>query len=151
MSFPADSLYAKEMKTEFIHLNKDWNAEPNAPSEEVEVKPDYVELSFYVNPWAYEGYEEEQRAAIRFYGCSHWRLGSVNDEGWYMGQCRFSKLAPEWGEFYEVKGDLLLDKCPDDWKIISPAEANKHYLFYLRDSVFECDADNYEYIKNIST
>ena len=66
------------MKTEFIHLNKDWNAEPNAPSEKVDVRPGYLELSFYVNPWAYEGYKEEQRAAIRFYGCSRWRLGSVN-------------------------------------------------------------------------
>ena len=129
------------MKTEFVHLNKDWNAEPNAPSEKVEVKPDYVELSFYVNPWAYEGYEEEQRAAIR----------SVNDEGWYMGQCRFSKLAPKWGEFYEVQGDLLLDECPNDWNETGQTKGQKHYLFYLRDSMFECEAENFVYIKNVST
>ena len=139
------------MKTEFIHLNKDWNAEPNAPSEKVDVRPGYLELSFYVNPWAYEGYKEEQRAAIRFYGCSRWRLGSVNDEGWYMGQCRFSKLAPKWGELYEVEGDLLLDECPDDWNEISQNKEKKHFLFYLRDSTFECDADDYEYINNVST
>ncbi|MDH5395566.1 MAG: hypothetical protein OEW97_04780 [Gammaproteobacteria bacterium] len=139
------------MKTEFVHLNKDWNAEPNAPSEEVKVKPDYVELSFYVNPWTFEGYKEEQRAAIRFYGCSRWRLGSVNDEGWYMGQCRFSKIAPKWGEFYEVKGDLHLDECPNDWNEISQNEGNAHYLFYLKDSMFECDADYYEYIIKVST
>ena len=75
----------------------------------------------------------------------------MNDEGWYMGQCRFSKLAPEWGEFYEVKGDLLLEKCPNDWKTINTCNGEKHYLFYLRDSMFECDAYKYEFIENVST
>jgi hypothetical protein len=139
------------MSTEFIHLNKEWNAEPNAPHEKVDVKPGYVELLFFANPWAYEGYEEEQRAALRFYGCSRWRLGSVNDEGWYLGQCRFSKAAPKWGEFYEVKGDLLLDKCPDDWQIVGNGGEKRHFLFYLRDSEFECDAAEYEYVENINT
>jgi hypothetical protein len=30
-------------------------------------------------------------------------LGRTNDEGWYLGQCRFSKVAPTWGEFYHVQ------------------------------------------------
>ncbi len=139
------------METEFIHLNEDWNAEPNAPDERIKVYPDYVELSFYINPWAYEGFEEEQRAAIRFYGCSRWRIGSVNDEGWYRGQCRFSNKAPKWGEFYELRGDLLLNECPDDWNIIDAKEASKHFLFYLRDSEFECDANEYEFIRYKNT
>ncbi|MDH5259261.1 MAG: hypothetical protein OEX07_14700 [Gammaproteobacteria bacterium] len=139
------------MKTAFVHLNKDWNADPNAPYEHVDVKVEYVDLSFDVNPWIYEGYKEGQRAALRFYGCSRWRLGPENDEEWYGGGCRFSKLAPEWGEFYEVKGNLLLDKCPSDWNYISPIEGNKHYLFYLRDTTFECDANSYEFIENINT
>lgn len=41
-----------KMKTKFVHLNKDWNAQPNPPDENVEVKQDLIELSFYVNPWA---------------------------------------------------------------------------------------------------
>jgi hypothetical protein len=48
-----------------------------------------------------------------------YRLGNTNDEGWYRGQCRFSKLAPAWGEFYEVEGDPLMDKAPDDWVQLS--------------------------------
>ena len=81
------------MSTEFIHLNQNWNAEPNAPEERIEVKDNYLSLSFFANPWAYEGFEEGQRLELRFYGCSRWRLGATNDEDWYSGQCRFSKLA----------------------------------------------------------
>jgi hypothetical protein len=40
------------MNTEFILLNKDWNAEPNAPEENVKVQDNYLSLSFLVNPWA---------------------------------------------------------------------------------------------------
>jgi hypothetical protein len=72
-------------------------------------------------------------------------LGATNDEGWYRGQCRFSRLAPSWGEFYEVAGDLLLSKCPNDWRYVSqePGRALRHFLFYLRDETFECDARAY--------
>ena len=66
------------MNTEFILLNKNWNAEPNAPDEKIGVINDYLSLSFLLNPWAYKGY----------------------DEAWYSGQCCFSHLAPAWREFY---------------------------------------------------
>ncbi|REK61600.1 MAG: hypothetical protein DWQ49_04290 [Bacteroidetes bacterium] len=135
------------MSTEFIHLNQNWNAEPNAPEEKVEEKENYLSLSFVANPWAYEGFEEGQRLELRFYGCARWRLGETNDEGWYSGQCRFSRLAPKWGEFYEVTGNLILNECPDDWHNINQGRGNRHYLFYLRDSTFECEAESYEHIK----
>jgi len=134
------------MNTKFVHLNKNWNAEPNAPEEEIEVINNDLSLSFVVNPWAYEGFQENQRAKILFHGCSKWRNGKTNDEGWYSGQCRFSKIAPDWGEFYEISGNLLLEKCPNDWHIINNKSGNKHFLFYLRDTTFECDAESYEFI-----
>jgi hypothetical protein len=79
-----------------------------------------------------------------FEGCWRYRLGRTNDEGWYLGQCRFSRLAPEWGEFYEVSGDLL-DASVKDWVRLSapPSDPTRHFLFYLRDSTFECDAVAY--------
>ncbi len=135
------------MSTEFIKLNEDWNAEPNAPYEAILVQENYVELSFFVNPWAYEGYEDEEKIALRFYGCSRYRLGDTNDEGWYMGQCRFSKLAPKWGEFYEVKGDLKLSECANDWEVVNHGGGLKHFLFYLRDNTFECDAESFEVVR----
>jgi hypothetical protein len=135
------------MNTEFILLNKDWNAEPNAPEENVKVQDNYLSLSFLVNPWAYTGFEEGHRSELRFYGCTKWRLGTVNDEGWYSGNCRFSNIAPAWGEFYEVIGNLLLESCPNDWHRLSNNKENKHFLFYLRDTTFECDADSFEFIE----
>ena len=87
----------------FKHLNKDWNAEPNAPDARVAVTGSQVRLMFVLNPWAYEA-EEEEKGCLTFKQCSMWRLGATNDEGWYRGQCRYSKSAPTWGEFYELLG-----------------------------------------------
>ena len=87
------------MATTFISLNSNWNAESNAPNPKIYIENEKLILEFYVNPWAYEGFEEEERASIEFTGCKRYRMGSTNDEGWYRGQCRLSKIAPEWGEF----------------------------------------------------
>lgn len=141
----------KKMETEFVHLNKNWNAEPNDPAEVVEKKDGYLSITFSANPWAYEGYEEGQKLELRFYGCTEWRNGDTNDEGWYSGQCRFSKIAPRWGEFYEVRGDPLLEKTPNDWHRLASEGGEKHFLFYLRDSTFECKANSYELIQQKNT
>ena len=80
---------------------------------------------------------------LTFHDCWRYRVGTVNDEGWYRGQCRFSGLAPAWGEFYEVRGNLKLEEI-DDWiELSSPAENSRHYLFYFRDEEFECDAGSW--------
>lgn len=73
-----------------------------------------------------------------------WRLGPANDEGWDMGQCRYSKIAPRWGEFYELLGDDDLQPQPSDW-IMLPGVGNRHFLFYLRDHTFECMAGEWKF------
>jgi hypothetical protein len=129
------------MKTTFTKLNDDWNAEPNAPDPKIEVMGNDLLLSFSLNPFQFPQFEEDDVGVIRFKNCSRYRLGPENDEEWYLGQCRFSKLAPAWGEFYEVKGDLRLSECPSDWKMISAeGKDTRHFLFYFRDNMFECDA-----------
>ena len=134
------------MKTTFTKLNIDWNAEPNAPSPKVEVWEHDVVLSFLMNPFRYPQFKEEDIGQLRFRNCWRYRMGSVNDEGWYRGQCRFSKLAPEWGEFYEISGDFLIDQCPEDWANVSRKEdTQKHFLFYFRDEEFECDAMSWSF------
>jgi hypothetical protein len=131
--------------TLFTKLNERWNAEPNAPDPHVLVEGCDVILDFYLNPFQFPAFAEGQRGQLRFTGVWRWRLGATNDEGWYRGQCRFSGVAPAWGEFYEVTGDLLLNKCPDDWTYLKdrPESALRHFLFYLRDETFECDARGY--------
>ena len=134
------------MRTAFNKLNDGWNAEPNAPDPYVEVKGTDVILEFFVNPYQFKGFSEGQLGQLRFLGCRRYRMGPTNDEGWNQGQCRFSGLAPAWGEFYEVTGDLRLNECPDDWKYLAETphpEPLRHFLFYFRDETFECDAAGY--------
>ena len=58
-----------------------------------------------------------------------------------------SALAPAWGEFYEVSGDLRLRECPNDREYVTDVAPRplRHFLFYLRDETFECDAAGYAF------
>lgn len=100
-------------------------------------------LSFLPNPRAHAA-KQWQRSVLTFEDCDKWRLGPTNDEGWYAGQCRYSRIAPRWGEFYEIIGTDDLKDLPDDW--IVPAvrgNGSRHFLFYFRDETFECLASNW--------
>lgn len=129
------------MKPGFCRLNENWNAEPNGPNPSIAVDGEGVVLSFFLNPFLYPDFQEEDRGFLRFVQCERYRLGPTNDEGWYSGQCRFSGLAPAWGEFYLVEGDAALLEAPKDWKFVAPhSGVGRHFLFYFRDSTFECVA-----------
>jgi len=132
------------MDTTFRKLNDGWNAEPNAPHPQISVAGRLLTLRFALNPWAYKGFNEDDEAEIVFSDCWRYRLGGTNDEGWHRGQCRFSGMAPAWGEFYEVDGDLRMDKAPEDWvSLAQPDTTSRHFLFYFRDNTFECDAKDW--------
>ena len=133
--------------TRFTRLNEGWNAEPNAPDPQVSVANHELVVTFAPNPFQYKGFSEDQRVCLIFTGAWRYRMGTVNDEGWYRGQCRFSRLAPAWGEFYEIHGDLRLDNCPRDWIQLrsESAEDARHFLFYFRDEEFECDAVSWRF------
>ncbi len=135
------------MATKFRKLNDGWNAEPNAPAESVHVRGGDVILEFALNAFQYTAFSEGDRGRLAFRGCTRYRLGPTNDEGWYRGQCRFSSLAPGWGEFYEVSGDLLDDRV-SGWTAIGAASSQgptRRFLFYLRDSTFEVDAQGWAF------
>ena len=132
--------------TRFLKLNADWNAEPNAPDPGVSVHAGRVVLEFLLNPHVFRRFRPGQRGRLVFSGARRYRLGITNDEGWYRGQCRFSGKAPEWGEFYEISGDPLLDASPEDWVDLGPEETPpRHFLFYLRDHTFECRANDWRF------
>ena len=130
------------MKPRFHQLNKGWNAEPYVPNPVTEVQGRDLLLRFLVNAFQFMEFKEGETGALRFAGCERYRLGPTDDDGWYGGQCRFSKSAPEWGEFYIVEGDASLLDAPQDWQIIVPATGSgRHFLFYFRDNTFECVAE----------
>lgn len=130
----------------FDKLNADWNAEPNAPEPDVERLGDTIVLRFYLNHFLYPDFAEEEVGSLTFHGCCRWRLGPTNDEGWYMGQYRYSRVAPEWGEFYEIIGEDVARDIPTDWWRLGPdIPIIRHFLFYLRDGTFECMAKDWKF------
>jgi hypothetical protein len=131
----------------FLHLNEGWNPEPNAPFPKVQVEGAKVKLRFGLNPWVFEATPNEQ-GLLTFSDCSEWRLGETNDEGWYLDQCRYSGITPEWGEFYEIVGPDPVAHAPNDWNVTNRAEAGRrHFLFYFRDETFECFANEWAFLR----
>ena len=133
------------MPTTFTKLNDGWNAEPNGQEPQVSVQRRELVFTFLLNDLQYPEYKQAEKGLLKFPGCWRYRVGRTNDEGWYRGQCRFSRLAPAWGEFYEVHGDLLLDFTPDPeafrstgveprplrWVTLGePLSISRHFLFY---------------------
>nr|WP_183998301.1 hypothetical protein [Rhizobium wenxiniae] len=135
----------------FLHLNKDWNAQPNAPLPEVRTEGGVVQLQFILNSYSYSAIDGEL-GFLTFSGCKAWRLGYPNDEGWYDGDCRYGKSAPKWGEFYELTGPDPLLHAVNDWVPVStPDQGRRHFLFYLRDETFECLAENWIFERGTPT
>ncbi|MFD2206400.1 hypothetical protein [Kiloniella antarctica] len=135
--------------THFIHLNKDWNADPNAPASKLIVDGTDLILKFFINHFVFEEFNENDVGYIRFHNCTRYKFTQVNDEGWYMGQCRFSLLAPSWGEFYHVKGDFKEQEQNHPWTFLEKNEGDQNnYLFYFRDETFECSAKRYSFDLN---
>lgn len=126
-------------ETTFTKLNDTWDAEPNAPQPDIMIEGQDLVLTFTLN--------DGRPAELRFPGCWRYRAGSTNDEGWYRKQCRFSLIAPEWGQFYEVSEYLRLDFAPNDWIILDPTfmGESRHFLFYFRDETFECDSQEWRF------
>ena len=135
----------EKMTTIFKKLNADWNADPNNPRPAAIWQGEDLLLRFYLNPYQFSGYEKGDMGEILFKDCARYRFGSLNDEGWYRGQGRFSDAEHLWGEFYQVEGDLRLDVLPADWNVRVPDTADRqHYLFYFRDEDFEWDAREWQ-------
>jgi hypothetical protein len=132
--------------TNFEKLNEDWDAQAGAPEPNVRTDESGLTLTFFLSSSLNPKFRDYDRGEIFFPNCWRYRLGYPNDEGWHMGHCRFRCLAPEWGDFYEVTGDLL-ESGPKDWVLLKPtrAESSRHFLFYFKDETFECDAESWSF------
>ena len=151
LALPLVSWQALPMtKPTFQHLNHGWNAEPNDPSPSVTLQDGDLDLRFLLNTFAYLA-QEGQCGLLTFHDVAQWRLGPTNDEGWYRGQCRYSRVAPDWGEFHELTGPDDCGPLPDDWHLLVPPNpSHRHFLFYLRDNTFECMAQAWRFTRGFS-
>jgi hypothetical protein len=126
---------------QFVQQNLNWNAEPNDPDPQIILDGDDLQLRFFLNAFVFKEFRQGELGVVRFESVAKYRLGRTNDEGWYRGQCRFSGLAPAWGEFYSVSGAPSLLDAPTDWHHQhEKREGLTHFLFYFRDHTFECVA-----------
>jgi hypothetical protein len=132
--------------THFTKLNDGWDANPGAPEPNVQSGGAGLTLTFLLDPVRHPQFRDCDRGQIFFPNCWRYRLGYPNDEGWSRGHCRFRCWAPEWGDFYEVAGDLY-ESGATDWILIrhERSEQSRHFLFYFKDETFECDADGWAF------
>jgi len=127
------------METQFAKMNFGWNADPNAPMPVAVADGNEVWLRFLPDNNFNPPELAERHLYLRFLGCQRYRFTKINDHGWFLGQCRFSKIAPEWGDFYEVTGNFREAEDNTPWTTLSePQPYARNYLFYFRDSTFEC-------------
>jgi len=57
------------MRPHFLQVNLGWNAEPNAPDPQVEFLGSDLLLRFYVNPFQFEEFDEDEIGFLRFVNC----------------------------------------------------------------------------------
>lgn len=126
----------------FTRLNDDWNAHPNDVRLRLERSGDELIARMKPNPYVYRQYEKIAEIIVSFKNCSNYRVTSVNDEGWYLGQCRFSGLAPAWGEFYEVSGNTQDNMNSTPW-VKMEGVGTRHFHFYLKDETLEIKAQDW--------
>jgi hypothetical protein len=130
----------------FLQQNFGWNADPNSPCPEITESSTGLRLRFYLNAFVYGEFDEGEVGILEFFDVARYRLGSTNDEGWYAGQCRFSGIAPAWGEFYAIEGDRAILETANDWRKMNAASSQRgHFLFYFRDNTFECVCARWEF------
>ena len=137
---------AMTTKPSFQKLNEGWNAEPNGPMPTAAASGPDLLLRFWLNPFIFEQFAPSDEGILRFSRCVRYRLGRTNMDGWYFGQCRYSKIAPEWGEFYEITGEDPLRDEPSDWVTVDRTpNSSRHFLFYFHDETFECIAADWAF------
>jgi len=130
----------------FEKLNKRWNAEPNAPNLEIEKGEDYIELTFDLNPFVFDYIDVGDKGVIEFQDVYKFYSGSMNDEGYFNGNHRYTNDKLPWGEFYELSQSNWQLEFPKDSNIFnSNVEKSeiRHFILFLRDQEIECLSTDY--------
>ena len=130
----------------YERLNLDWNAEPNAPEPKLLVENGNVIIEFYLNSFLYDNFSEDEIGKLTFINCQKYEFNDMNDEGYYSGKYRYKECDLPWGEFYKITTSEI--DFPKNFMLIennSNLKNLNHYLFFFRDNIFECLAENYKF------
>ncbi|WP_374951661.1 hypothetical protein [Mucilaginibacter sp.] len=130
----------------FTKLNIDWNADLGAPEEKIFIIDDTVVVEFFLNCSIYKRFSENDRGKLTFTKCHKYFTGGTNDEGYFMGQHRYNDDDLPWGQFYKLETDWNTEFAADA-VLLGEVDANtelNHYLFFFKDSTFECVAASFK-------
>lgn len=133
----------------YIKLNRNWNAEPNAPDLQLYVSGKEVSLDFKLNPFAFEYIDGTDKGKLEFNNVHAYVNNATNEEGYYRGQYRFQNHLLPWGEFYELFDSNWETDFPREKVEIQPngdLESARHFIFFFKDSTFECIADSFDFL-----
>jgi hypothetical protein len=139
----------------YTKLNKNWNAEPNAPEPKISSIENGIELSFLLNASVYEHIDDGEIGSLEFQNVYAYRMDSTSKEGYLQKQFRFKNDQLPWGEFYELSNSKWSGDFPDD-KIVLDESIDKkdirHFILFLPNNIFECFATAYrfEYKNNLA-
>lgn len=135
-------------------LNKNYEADPNIGSPEIEIFENTLSLKFFLNSSKF-AFKEDQKGTIKFINCVMFRVGSPNDEGFFYSKIKdnikndsiwntsdFPEI--EWDNFYEVQ-NTPKDHFSRFYKIEDYQNLDNlhHYVFFMKEATFECLAESY--------
>ena len=128
----------------YSKLNTNWKPEPNAPNLQIVEGEGYIEIKFKLHPSEFKYLDEGDQGVLEFSEVHKIDVGTMNDEGYYLGHHRFSIENLPWGNFYELFDSNWEHDFPNDARLI---DANlehpnlKHFILFLRDNTIECLAN----------
>jgi len=133
-------------------LNKNWSAEPSVLLETIKLTDDGIEVNFLLNSLPYEYIEEGEKGKLEFYDVYAYRKAASNSEEITKRQIPFKADLIPLGDFYELLDSKWKTDFSEDKIIVDESKKTsklRHFLFFLKDSTFECLASDYSYTYNI--
>lgn len=133
-------------------LNKNWSAEPSFPLETITRTDDGIEVNFELNSLPYEYIEEGEKGKIEFYEVYAYRKAAPNLEEISKRKIPLKVDQIPFGDFYELLDSKWKTDFPSDKIIVDETKKTsklRHFLFFLKDTTFECLASDYSYTYNI--
>ena len=136
----------------FKKLNKNWNADPSATQESIIQSEEGIELHFNLNSFLFEHIEEGEKGKLEFYDVYAYRNGPSNSEEISKRKIPLKVDQIPNGDFYELLDSKWKTDFPSDKIIVDETKKTiklRHFLFFLKDTTFECLASDYSYTYNI--
>lgn len=149
------------MNLKFKKFNTYYAPDPDLADPVPRVDGDRVVLNFQLNHYLYKQFERDAWGKITFNDCLMYRVGSPNDEGFFINPKnpdRYNDSRWNYTDFPELEFSNFYIVENSDWRQnfgpdsiinkeiqskITDLENLNHYLLFMKEGTFECIARNY--------